>query len=100
MSKSALMRSCDVRAILRVVGECREQGDDRIAWREHLIASLSRLVDADLAVAGEMQGCHTGVVKDLGVTPWMQAGIGDPAVIESALHELRRDPTWNATILE
>src|SRR5262249_27638858 len=48
MSKSTHLRVSDCRAILRLVGECRDLGDDRDAWRLHFIEQLAGLVDADM----------------------------------------------------
>jgi DNA-binding CsgD family transcriptional regulator len=54
MSKSAHLRIQDVRAILQVVGECRDAGDGSAAWKQHLLRTASRLVSADLLTATEM----------------------------------------------
>lgn len=100
MSKSSLLRSRDVREIFRLVGECRELGDDRLAWRAHLLAGMERLVDADLGTAGEMQGCRSLRVVDLGVTLWMRPGLFDPARIDAAMAEFRGDPARTPILLE
>lgn len=100
MPKSEMLRVADVRAILRLVGECRDLGDDRVSWRDHLVASLARLVDADLGSAGEMAGCRSLAVSDLGVTHWMQPGLVDPAVVDAAMAEFRRDPAFAPTLIE
>src|SRR5262245_60412816 len=47
MSKSAHLRVADLRAIYRLLDECRDLGDDPLAWRRHLLAGL-----ADLTAAG------------------------------------------------
>jgi hypothetical protein len=70
VAESSSLRARDVRAILRLVGECRDLGDDCAAWRGHLIAELSRLADADLAMAGEMAGCRAQRPVDLGTAEW------------------------------
>ena len=41
------IRLSDVEAMLRLVGECRELGDDPILWRQHLYGTVAKLVDAD-----------------------------------------------------
>jgi DNA-binding CsgD family transcriptional regulator len=53
MSKSQRLRLGEVRAVFRLVGECRELGADVHAWRRHLIAGLCRLTGALLGTAFE-----------------------------------------------
>jgi hypothetical protein len=59
MSKSAHLRIVDVRAIVRLVGECRDLGDDPSAWRQHLLRTVAGLTgavvasDVDLVDRGE-----------------------------------------------
>lgn len=57
MSKSARLRSEDVRGIIRLVGECRELGDDHAAWSGHLVQSVAALIRATWGETGE---CITG----------------------------------------
>ena len=99
MARSGHVRAEDVRAILKLVGECRDLGDDAPAWRAHFVAGLARLVGADLASAGEMAGCRTASPSDLGVAHWMAPGLADPAVLAATADELRRDPAWAPVIL-
>ena len=54
MSKSAGLRMDDGRAIINLVGECRELGDDWTGWLEHFNRGLMKLVDADLGMIGEI----------------------------------------------
>jgi DNA-binding CsgD family transcriptional regulator len=56
MSKSALLRVEDVRAIVRLVGECRDQGDNPDAWEEHLFRSVARLLGSALVTGGDFIG--------------------------------------------
>jgi DNA-binding CsgD family transcriptional regulator len=100
MSRSSCMRVRDVRAIFRLVGECRELGDDWLAWRAHLLAALANLVDADLGSAGEMRGCGSLRVADLGVAAWMRPGLFDPARIDATMDEFRSDPARTPILLE
>jgi DNA-binding CsgD family transcriptional regulator len=53
MSKSQRLRLGEVRTLFRLVGECRELGDDAEAWRGHLAAGLCCLTEAQLALVGE-----------------------------------------------
>jgi hypothetical protein len=53
VSKSQGLRLADVRAAFRLVGECRELGDDATQWRRHMAAGLCRLTGGQLAFGGE-----------------------------------------------
>jgi DNA-binding CsgD family transcriptional regulator len=99
MSKSSCLRSSDVRALFRLINECRELGDDRLAWREHLIEGLARLVDAEQGHVGEMAGCRSLELRDLGLVRWWQAGSRLPPALDDASAALVRDPNnWPATV--
>lgn len=54
MARSARLRLRDLSAIHRLMNECRELGDDPLAWRRHLLAGLVRATGA--MVAAEYQG--------------------------------------------
>jgi DNA-binding CsgD family transcriptional regulator len=54
----------EVRAVFRLVGECRELGADVAEWRRHLIAGLCRLTGAQVGLVGEM---------DYSRRAWLQA---------------------------
>ncbi|WP_435018366.1 response regulator transcription factor [Tundrisphaera sp. TA3] len=100
MSKSNQLRVDDLRAIWRLVGECRDLGDDRIAWRDRWVAGLSDLVDADIGLAGEMAGCHELMMHDLGVTFWWRPGTLDLATLMGHLAEFRSDPRYSPAMIE
>ena len=81
--------------ILRLVGECRELGDDHDTWRLHLVERLAQLVDAEIGICGEMAACDGLQPRKLGVTTgggengFDRAGLarpgrGFPAEIRSA----------------
>jgi DNA-binding CsgD family transcriptional regulator len=70
MTQSVGLRERHYRSIYRVVQECRELGDDSILWRQHFLASLKPLVDADVSNGGEMAIPRSGPPRDLGVTDW------------------------------
>ena len=55
MGKSKRLRLRDVRDALRLIGECRDFGADVLAWREHLLRGLCRLLDAQVAVGAEVR---------------------------------------------
>lgn len=61
MSKSVMLRSPDVRAIVRLVGECRDLGDDWSAWLGHCLQGLMMLIDGELGLGGEVGGARGGV---------------------------------------
>lgn len=100
MSKSGSLRTSDYHAIHRLIGDCRDLGDDGSTWRTHLAEGLAHLVGADLGSAGEMGGCRTPAPQDLGVTHWMAAGLAEPAVLLATAAELRRDPAWAPVLLD
>jgi DNA-binding CsgD family transcriptional regulator len=52
MGKSQHLRLSDVRAAFRLLGECREMGDDAEVWPVHMQAGLCRLTQAQLGVGG------------------------------------------------
>ncbi len=99
MAKSEMLRAGDVRALLDLVGECRDLGDDRLAWRGHLLAGLASLVDAEGGFAGEMAGCgDLDTVRDLGMVPWWRADVRKPWTLDPEEAEIIRDPrNWRAT---
>ncbi len=70
MADSTLINLEDVRAITRIIGECRELGDDPIVWRQHFLASLGQLVGAELILTGEIGGVLSGQVCMPGGTAW------------------------------
>jgi DNA-binding CsgD family transcriptional regulator len=55
MRKSRRLRVGEVRAVGRLVGECRELGDRLPEWRRHLNVGLGRLLGAAIVVAGEFR---------------------------------------------
>src|SRR5689334_8067350 len=70
MSKSAHLRIQDVRAILHLVGECRDLGDDPVAWQQHLYRTVSRLNGSVLATCADMAGCLAGRTVFLNADSW------------------------------
>jgi DNA-binding CsgD family transcriptional regulator len=53
MSKSQRLRLGEVRAVFRLLGECRELGDDAEAWPLHMLGGVCRLTGAQLGVGGQ-----------------------------------------------
>ena len=52
MGESVRLRLSEVRAVFRLIGECRELGDDPIAWRRHYLTALGKLLGAQVVVGG------------------------------------------------
>jgi DNA-binding CsgD family transcriptional regulator len=52
MAGTNRLRLADVRAVFRLVGECRELGIDSTIWRTHMFAELLRLTGAKIAMGG------------------------------------------------
>jgi DNA-binding CsgD family transcriptional regulator len=53
MGKSQRLRLGDVRAVFRMIAECRELGADARGWRSHLLAGLCRLAGSRVAISSE-----------------------------------------------
>jgi len=51
MGQSARLRLVDLRAIHRIVGECRELGDSSLGWRSHLLDEISRWLGVGVGVS-------------------------------------------------
>ena len=60
MPKSRQLTLADVRAILRLVGECRDLGHDPGAWGRHLHEGLSRLTGSQIGIGGEFRTPRAG----------------------------------------
>ncbi|HEX6961301.1 MAG TPA: helix-turn-helix transcriptional regulator [Lacipirellula sp.] len=52
MAQSNRLRLRDVRAVFRLIGECRELGRDSTLWRRHMLAELLRLTGGQVAMGG------------------------------------------------
>jgi DNA-binding CsgD family transcriptional regulator len=52
MGQSHKLRLRDVRAIFRLIGECRELGIDATLWRRHMLTELLRLTGGQVAMGG------------------------------------------------
>jgi DNA-binding CsgD family transcriptional regulator len=70
MTKSQAITDADIREMTRILGECRELGDDPIIWRQHLFGRTAKLIDADLVAGGEMAGCLQGPLSTPGAALW------------------------------
>ena len=95
MSKSSHIRTADARAIYRIVGECRDLGDDPLAWRQHLFSGLVRLTSAGLALGGEMQVLPGAKPRDLGTVEFGWENGFDRAGWIHSLAEFNRNPGFS-----
>lgn len=62
MSKSERVTANHERAIGRLVGECRDLGDDAVAWQHHLLAGLRRLTGAGLGIISVLPTRRTPLI--------------------------------------
>jgi DNA-binding CsgD family transcriptional regulator len=93
MSKSQRLRLAEVRALFRLLGECRELGDDAEVWRYHLAAGLCPLTGTQVAVVGEARIAPAGLMVPVHLvdhghpTPAgraaFRAWLKDPAVFDN-----------------
>lgn len=66
MSGADRLRLKDIREVYRLVGECRDQGADFIAWQESLLVGLCRVLCAQVGISGNMRHFGTGDEAPLG----------------------------------
>jgi DNA-binding CsgD family transcriptional regulator len=52
MGQSKNLRLSDVRAVFRLIGECRELGIDSTLWRRHMLTEVLRLTGGQVAMGG------------------------------------------------
>jgi DNA-binding CsgD family transcriptional regulator len=99
MSKSSLLRPSDCRSILKLIGECRDLGDDRDAWRIHFVEHLAGLVDADIGSCGEMACEGPGVHRSVGVCHWGYENWASPDVLGAIFEATQTDPDLYRSIV-
>ncbi|HEY3393299.1 MAG TPA: helix-turn-helix transcriptional regulator [Lacipirellulaceae bacterium] len=95
MGQSKNLRLGDVRAIFRLVGECRELGIDSTLWRQHMLTELLRLTGGKVAMGGPT-GMHDKFTRAQPV-PVLDVGWDGPREQEIFHHYMRdrmhlRDP--------
>jgi DNA-binding CsgD family transcriptional regulator len=61
MGESARLGASDYRALIRLVGECRDLGADPVAWRLHLLTALCARLGARVGAGGEATGISRGL---------------------------------------
>lgn len=57
MSRSARLRTAELRSLFQLVGECRDLGDDPILWHGHYSRRLGEMTGAGMVIFGEL---HSG----------------------------------------
>ena len=87
MPQSDRLRAADVRAVFLLAGECRDLGDDPVAWRRHLAAGAARLA-----------GLRADRPRDLGGVPWGFDHGFDVAGWRLALDHLAVDPNYSVLL--
>ena len=97
MARSASLRLSDARAIYRLVGECRELGDDTVRWRLHLFAGLATQTGAGVVMGGELVGVRDGRTAHAGLTDWGWENGFDRRGWERAMAEMAADPRLSRT---
>ena len=74
MGKSRHLGLADVRAVFRLVGECRDLGDDPGLWGRHLFEGLCQLTGARVGIGGEYRAHGAGGAGEF-VLP-IETGLG------------------------
>ena len=98
MAKSGSLRLSDMRAIFRLVNECRELGDDSVAWRLRFASGLGHLTGGGMGIIGEMAGCDRGPRQDLGTAFWGTENGYDWAAWAKMLTTFHKNPLYNPLI--
>ena len=97
MAKSARLRLSDLRAVHRLVGECRDLGDDPAGWCRHAAAGLPRLVDGEFGGAWHCDGLADRKVRALGIFDWGWDNGLDRAGWERSVGEFCHNPFYSRT---
>jgi hypothetical protein len=63
MTQADQLRLKDLRAIYRLIGECRELGSDAGAWRPHMLEGLRQLVGAQVGLCLQMRDVGTEAAR-------------------------------------
>jgi DNA-binding CsgD family transcriptional regulator len=92
MPKSRRLTLANVRAVLRLVGECRDLGYDPGEWGRHLHDGLCRLTGTRVGVGGELRAPGRGAPGEL--VTLTHAGMG-PAE-SAAVDDFVRHPGFGA----
>lgn len=97
MTRWGLLRLQDVRAVYRLIGECRDLGNDPARWYPRMAEGLCRLIGAPMISGGEAMWIRPGPVQ-----PVSSFGMGfDPRGHERLMAYVREngpahDPIYQA----
>jgi DNA-binding CsgD family transcriptional regulator len=95
--KSERLRLSEVRAVYRLVGECRDLGSDPVAWRGHVARSLAALAGGQVSMAGEAarpaDGATPGLIYHCEDHGWTVPGDRDVWTSYHACGGYIREPT-------
>jgi DNA-binding CsgD family transcriptional regulator len=91
------LRAEEFHALYRLVGECRELGDDPVLWRRHLFAGLAALAGAGVVMGGEVVGVRAGRTDHIGLTDWGWENGFSRAGWDRAAAEMSADPSLSRT---
>ncbi len=69
MSKSARLQANDIRFLARVLGDCRDLGDDARVWAYHLARELGTYLGAGNVLVGSLSSPLLGVIRRQPGTP-------------------------------
>ena len=92
MPGPARIRSTDVRRLYRLVGECRDLGDDPAAWRDRLAHGLAEFADAEFVAIGSGDGLSEGKIRICGLRDTGLDNGLDRAGWEESVAGFERDP--------
>jgi DNA-binding CsgD family transcriptional regulator len=66
MGQSSALRVQDMHAIIALVNDCRDLGDDFAAWAGHFATGMARLTGADFGITGVLDSSPKGVTHRAG----------------------------------
>lgn len=98
MPTSAALRLADLRAVHRIIGECRDLGDDPARWWRHLFAGVDRLTDGGVVMGGEIAGVRSSQPAVAHPVDWGWENGFNRVGWERATAELRNNPRMTRTL--
>jgi DNA-binding CsgD family transcriptional regulator len=90
MARSERVRQEDVRAVLRILAECRERGADAVDWRLHLSEALRPLLGAHICTVGEARGTSANRMEEV----VQLVGSGFDAESEASFRAYQENRIW------
>lgn len=98
MGKSQRLRVRDVRGVFRLIGECRELGDDANEWQRHLLTELCRLTGSEVGMRSET-GRITRGERVAGIRIVMDVGWASAAAADHWRSSVQTDAHWRDPVL-